>query len=157
MTRRSKTRGDSVRTRRRKIATRKRRNAPRAVRRHSSSAVRETEVVRLTRELREAREQQTATAEVLSVISSSPGELQPVFQATVDNATRLCGAKFGGLSFRAGALEKISVAGDASLILILSDINILGMAGHRQNRCAVRRQVPRLSKRFDTTKTRNRH
>ncbi len=69
-----------------------------------SNADLQEQVANLTRELKEAREEQTATSEVLKVISSSPGELDPVFNAMLANATRICEAAFGSLFLREGPI-----------------------------------------------------
>ena len=91
MRRRSRAGGEK--TRRRKTATLKRRNAPKAVSNRSVSVPsQETEVARLSRELNEALERQTATAEILKIISASPTELQSVLEVVVKSAARFCEA-----------------------------------------------------------------
>ena len=98
MKRRSKAGGAPLKSRRRKAPQPERHNEPKtALRSKSSPSSEDTLVARLTHELREAAEQHTVTSEILRVISSSPSDLQPVFQAMLKNAVRLCDAKFGNI------------------------------------------------------------
>jgi GAF domain-containing protein len=92
--RRRKTGGKEGKTQRPK--TLKRHNAPKIARhRNFPAAGPQEQISALTRELKEALEQLRATSEVLKVISSSPAKLEPVFQAILANAVRICEAKFG--------------------------------------------------------------
>jgi class 3 adenylate cyclase len=88
----------SVKSRRRKPAAPKRAGGAEAARAGSSSAaVKESDIARLYRELSEARQQQAATTDVLRIISSSPDNLKAVFETILENATRICEAKFGNI------------------------------------------------------------
>ena len=111
MRRRSRAGGEPAKAQRRKTGRERARIAPKAVRPRSSSAAtsKETEVARLTRQRDEALEREKATAEVLRVISSSPGQLELIFQAMLENATRLCEASFGNmLLYEAGLLRRVA-------------------------------------------------
>jgi GAF domain-containing protein len=95
----------------RKALKPKGRSAPKAMpRRASAPAGQETEVARLTRERDEALGQQAATADVLRIISSSPGNLDSVLETILANATRLCEANFGVLLLYDGAQFRVAAA-----------------------------------------------
>ena len=79
----------------------------------------EAALAQRSRELQEAREREAATAEVLRVISSSPGELEPVFQAMLANAIRICEGKFGTMfKYADGEFRALSALGNPPAYLI---------------------------------------
>jgi class 3 adenylate cyclase len=91
---RGRSKASSAKSRRRKPAAPKRASGAKAAPPRSSSAAGQDSIERLNRELVEARQQQTATTDVLRIISSS-GSLERVFETILENATRICEAKFG--------------------------------------------------------------
>jgi hypothetical protein len=101
MKRRSRAGNEAIKGRRQKTLEPKVRNAPKAAARSNPPpTAAETEVTRLGRDRDEAVEQLSAASDVLKVITSSPGDLKQVFDAILENATRLCQAKFGSLWLR---------------------------------------------------------
>jgi signal transduction histidine kinase len=96
--RRRRKAGARAKTQHRKTATpRRRKGAAAARRRGSASARQKAEIARLTRALDEASQQQAATAEILQIISGSPGDLQPAFGKMLAHAARICEAKYGNV------------------------------------------------------------
>src|SRR5262252_6365027 len=104
MRRRDDAGGPAARSRRRASATRKSAKAPTGARRRKPSDP------DLKAELHAALEREAAAAEVLRVIAGSSGELAPVFETMLANATRLCEAKFGNLWLREGDSFRIAAA-----------------------------------------------
>ena len=113
MKRRSKVSGQRLKAQRPNASKFKHRSASKpATRTTPTVASEQGEMARLTRELNEAREQQTGASEVLQVISSFTGEPAPVFQAILANATRICEAKHGTLFlFADGAFQPVAAHG----------------------------------------------
>src|SRR6516162_3096423 len=97
MRRRSGAGEKPAKKRHRKTVTPKRGEQPKARPFTSQACHTESQAARLTRELQESLARENATSEVLRVISSSPRDATPVFEAILENATRICEAKFGAL------------------------------------------------------------
>jgi hypothetical protein len=108
MKKRSRASGEASKARGRKALKTKRRDASQTA--SSSAPTQDAEIARLSRELNEAREQQTATSEVLQVISGSPSDLEPVVAAILESAVRVCDASFGDIGlWEDGAIRLVAI------------------------------------------------
>ena len=95
MKRRSRAGGEPAKARPRKALKTKRRDASKNV--SSSAPIQDAEVAQLTHALNEALERETATSDVLQVISRSSGDLEPLFATILEKAVRICDAAFGNI------------------------------------------------------------
>jgi two-component system, NtrC family, sensor kinase len=134
MKRRSKASGKPARPRRSKSSKSKGRAPTNATSNRTSGGAANTEVVQLRRELHEALEQQTATSEVLQVISSSPGDLESIFTIMLKNAVRICDAHFGNIYLFDGEYLHLAAQHNTPIAL----------ANERQRTRAPYRSDPRL-------------
>ena len=138
MKRRSKAAGKASKAARRKVAT-SRALLPKAVpSRRSATTGKEAEITRLTRERDEALQREKASGEVLRVISSSPGDLTPVFETILDRATQLCDATHGHVwRYDGELLHVVAVRGDPYFVEWLRQHNsIRPIAGSAADRIA---------------------
>ena len=107
-----------------------------------------SELRQRTDDLSESLEQQTATSEVLQAISKSPGELEPVFQTMLENAVRICGAKFGNLWLCEGEGFRISAmhgAPPAYAEFLRRTPFVRPLPGHAIGRVASTKQVVHIA------------
>ena len=95
------------------------------------------------RELQESLEYQTATSDVLQVISSSPGQLQPVYNAMLAKALRHCDAKFGGLfEYEHGAFKGVAGIGIPDELVVAAEADASRVSAHSDLRTLITRRKP---------------
>jgi signal transduction histidine kinase len=134
--------GAKSRTRGRKVLSTKTKAETRVDQVRKPRADLEHQLEKYRRELAEMREQQSASSEVLRIISSSSGKLEPVFQAMLEHATRICGAKVGSLAVYEGDLWRVVARHNAPRELAMR----LGNTPYRAHPQSALGQVARTKK-----------